>query len=313
MNRDSNLLSAAPDAWPTLKRHGKTFAWAAHLMPRRDADRLARLYAICRKLDDLVDLDGSADAKKRLLDLRAQPWVAGSADPIARELALMVAGMGVSPATMNQLLDGLISDLDRPVMADEASLIRYAYHVAGTVGLMVCDVLDVKAVTARNAAVNLGIAMQLTNIARDVREDALAGRKYLPATWWDATPADIAAPSPAMQRTGAVAVLRLLDLADSYYAGANCGFAYLPLTTRLGLAVAARVYRGIGAELRRRDGAFHQGRVYVPRWRKAVLTVAAVGALIMPSRPTGEPPLHPAILDLLPSPSRSHAAFDGHN
>ena len=311
MNAQGDLLSSVPDAWSTLKRHGKTFAWAAHLLPRRDADRLARLYAICRKLDDLADLDGSADAKGRLSGLRDQPWVAGSADPIARELARMVADTGLNPATMNQLLDGLLGDLNRPVIADEAALIRYAYLVAGTVGLMVCDVLDVTAVTARTAAVNLGIAMQLTNIARDVREDALAGRKYLPATWWNATPEDIANPSPDMQRTGAMAVLRLLNLADSYYASASCGFAFLPIPTRVGLAVAARVYRGIGAELHRRDGAFHQGRVYVPRWRKAVLTVAAAGALVIPARPAAEPKLHPAILELLPLRLQTNAVFDG--
>ena len=112
---------------------------------------------------------------------------------------------------------------------DEASLIRYAYLVAGTVGLMSCEVLDVKATTARNAAVNLGIAMQLTNIARDVHKVALAGRKYLPATGSNATPSEITDPSPDMQRTGAVAALRLLDLAESCYASASGAFAYLPI------------------------------------------------------------------------------------
>ena len=278
-------------------------------MPRRDADRLARLYAICRRLDDLADLDGGGDARGRLLALRAQPWSSGSADPLARELATMVADMGLNPAPMQQLLDGLISDLDHQIIGDEPNLIRYAYLVAGTVGLMVCDVLDVDAPVARKAAVNLGIAMQLTNIARDVHEDAVAGRRYLPATWWDAAPADIAAPSPDMQRNGAAAVLRLLDLADGYYASAQCGFAFLPLSSRIGLAVAARVYRGIGAELRRRHGAFHQGRVYVPRWRKTVLTVAAVGALAIPAKPAIDLHLHPEILDLLPPASK--AAING--
>ena len=308
MNGAGNLVTDLPDAWPLLKRHGKTFAWAAHLMPRRGADRLARLYAICRRLDDLADLDGGADARARLLGLRAQSWRFNSADPMARELATMIADMGVTTATMQQLLDGLISDLDHQIIADEPSLIRYAYLVAGTVGLMVCDVLDVVAPTARKAAVNLGIAMQLTNIARDVNEDAVAGRKYVPATWWDAAPADIAAPSPAMQRAGAIAVLRLLDLADGYYANAQCGFAFLPLSSRIGLAVAARVYRGIGAELRRRGGAFHQGRVYVPRWRKAVLTVAALRMLASPAKPAVDLPMHPVILDLLPA---SKAAING--
>lgn len=305
MNGADDLVTNLPDAWPMLKRHGKTFAWAAHLMPRRDADRLARLYAICRRLDDLADLDGGADAKQRLLALQAQPWGAASADPMARELATMVADMGLNPATMQQLLDGLIGDLDHQRIADEQGLIRYAYLVAGTVGLMVCDVLDVSAPVARKAAVNLGIAMQLTNIARDVHEDAVAGRRYVPATWWDAAPEDIVDPSPDMQRNGAAAVLRLLSLADGYYASAQCGFAFLPLSSRIGLAVAARVYRGIGAELRRRGGAFHQGRVYVPRLRKAVLTVVAIGTLTIPAKPAVDLYLHPETLDLLPPASKA--------
>ena len=309
MNGAGDPPATLPAAWPTLKKHGKTFAWAAHLMPRRDADRLAWLYAICRRLDDLADLDGSADARGRLLALRAQPWSSGSADPLARELAMMVVDMGLNPTTMQQLLDGLISDICHQAIADEPSLIRYAYLVAGTVGLMVCDVLDVDAPVARRAAVNLGIAMQLTNIARDEHEDAVAGRRYFPATWWDAAPTDIAAPSPDMQRNGAAAVLRLLDLADGYYASAQCGFAFLPLSSRTGLVVAARVYRGIGAELRRRGGTFQQGRVYVPRWRKAVLTVAAIGSLASPNKPIADLNLHPVILDLIPPASK--AAING--
>lgn len=309
MNGASDLATTLPAAWPTLKKHSKTFAWAAHIMPRREADRLARLYAICRRLDDLADLDGGADAKGQLLALRAVPWGSSSADPVTRELAAMVAHMGLNPAPMKQLLKGLITDLHHQIIADEPGLIRYAYLVAGTVGLMVCDVLDVHAPTARKAAINLGIAMQLTNIARDVHEDAVAGRRYLPATWWDATPEDIMNPSPDTKRTGAIAVLRLLDLADAYYEQASCGFAFLPLSSRIGLAVAARVYRGIGAELRRRGGAFHQGRVYVPRWRKAVLTITAVGTLASPFKPAVAVHLHPAILDLLPLASQ--AAING--
>jgi len=285
-----------------LKRHGKTFAWAAHLMPRRDADRLAQLYAVCRALDDLADRDGGDNATERLLALRVEPWMSDSADPVARTLAMMVAQFGLKPVTMKQLLDGLISDTGPQLIADEAGLIRYAYHVAGTVGLMVCDVLDVQASKARKAAINLGIAMQLTNIARDVHEDAISGRRYVPATWWDAVPEDIAHPSPETQHTGAIAVLRLLDLADSYYDSAYCGFAFLPMSSRIGLAVAARVYRGIGSELRRRYGAFHLGRVYVPRGRKAILTVAAIGRLATPAKPAVDLPLHPVILDLLPPP-----------
>ncbi len=311
MNAEPDQFPTGADAWSRLKRHGKTFAWAAHLTPRRDANRLARLYAMCRLLDDMADLNSDTRVDTRLLALRSQPWVSTSSDPLARELADMVAEIGLNPVTMRQLLDGLISDLDHQVIADEEGLIRYSYHVAGTVGLMVCDVLAVNAPTARNAAVNLGIAMQLTNIARDVNEDALSGRRYVPSTWLDASPADIADPSPELQRSGASAVLRLLDLADGYYARANCGFAFLPLSSRPGLVAAAHVYRGIGGELRRRNGAFHRGRVFVPPWRKAVLTANALVALAFKTTSPVAPDLPAAILDLTPPPHQVHAAPDG--
>ena len=123
MNGAGDLGTALPDAWPTLKRHGKTFAWAAHLMPRRDANRLARLYPICRTLDDLADIDGGAEARARLLALRSAPWRSSSADPVARELAATVAEMDLNPVPMQQLLDGLINDLDHQIIDDKPSLI----------------------------------------------------------------------------------------------------------------------------------------------------------------------------------------------
>jgi phytoene synthase len=287
-------------AWQTLRHHGKSFAWAARLMPARDAGLLARLYAVCRTIDDLADQDCGPEVRARLVALRSHPWHPLSDDPIARDLATLVTDASIKTATMHQLIDGVLGDLGTVAVRDEAGLIRYAYHVAGTVGLMVCDVLQVHAPPARLAAVNLGIAMQLTNIARDVMEDAHAGRRYLPATWLDASPDQIAAALPKTRAAAAAAVLRLLDLADRHYWAATAGYRFLPLSSRLGMVAAARIYQGIGTELRRRRGDYARGRVFVPGWRKMLLTFCAAGQLAVRARAACDLPSHGAIRDLLP-------------
>ncbi len=288
------------DAWALLKRHGKTFAWAAHLLPRGQAGHLARLYALCRMIDDLADEDGSAPAVARLHALRGGAWHGNSTDPIAMGFADLIAETGLSRTPVNQLIDGVLGDLTPALITDDAALIRYAYHVAGTVGLMVCDVLGVTHGTARASAIDLGIAMQLTNIARDVMQDATLGRRYLPATWISATPAELVTPTPDTRAAAAQAVIRLLDLADRYYDSAAFGFAYLPLSSRLGMAVAARVYRGIGTRLRARGGDYTLGRAYVPRWRKTLLTAHALAALLRKPMGTRDAQLHRAITNLIP-------------
>ncbi len=295
-----NTRMPGADAWQTLRRHGKTFCWAAHLMPRRDALRLARLYATCRAIDDLADLDGGTEAGARLTALLTETWAAESDDPLTASLAWLTEEAGVSPATMRRLIEGVIGDLRPALLQDEAELIRYAYRVAGTVGLMVCDVLGVTAPLARDAAVHLGIAMQLTNIARDVMEDARAGRRYLPASWWNAAPAAITAASAEDRASGSAAILRLLDLADRYYDSAASGYHYLPVSSRLAMVVAARVYRGIGTELRRRNGDYAMGRAYVSRARKVLLTAKALGLVIAGGEGGYCPGLSEPIRDLLP-------------
>jgi 15-cis-phytoene synthase len=298
--------NAAPtDAWALLKRHGKSFAWAARLLPRQQASHLARLYALCRMIDDLADEDGSDAAVARLIALRQQDWRLDSPEPMSAQFAALGMQTCLARTPVNQLIDGVLGDLNPVLIADQAGLIRYAYHVAGTVGLMVCDVLAVKNSDARASAIDLGIAMQLTNIARDVMQDAQSGRRYLPATWVDASPAELVAPTAQTQTATANAVLRLLDLADRYYANASFGFAYLPLSSRLGMAVAAHVYHGIGTELRRRGGDYTQGRAYVSGWRKVILTAQALAALLRQPSGAHAPDLHQAIIHLIPQDLRT--------
>jgi NADH-quinone oxidoreductase subunit B len=155
-----------------------------------------------------------------------------------------------SGGTYNAREFALRDTMGGPARFDEDELIRYAWRVAGTVGLMMCNVLDVHDPRAAPFAVDLGIAMQLTNIARDVGEDARMGRRYLPTSWIGAVePVAIAAPDLALQRSLEGATKRLLALADRYYASGEAGLGFLPLRARFGIFSAARMYRAIGGRI----------------------------------------------------------------
>ena len=239
------------DAGSVLRRHGRTFAMASHLLGARHAARAATLYAFCRHVDDLADEARDPEAARAALSAvldaldsgrGADRWTAAMRD-LQRE-----TGMPRAPA--RDLIAGVVSDLGAVRMTDETQLIRYAYRVAGTVGLMMCAVLDVDDPRAAPFAIDLGIAMQLTNIARDVGEDAGMDRRYLPASWvGELAPSAILSPDAAQQSSLRCATRRLLALADRYYESGESGLGFLPLRARLGILAAARMYRAIGGRI----------------------------------------------------------------
>ena len=234
-----------------LRSQGRTFHFASQLLGRRHAERATVLYGFCRHVDNLADdADDPASARASLNAVRLSLRTGNADDPWTAGLLRLRGSMGMSLAPALALLDGVESDLLQVRIPDEAALLRYAYRVAGTVGLMMCMVLDVRDPRARPFAIDLGIAMQLTNISRDIGEDARLGRRYLPASWiGDMEPSDIAFPDSALQARLKGATQRLLALADRYYASGEAGLAFLPLRARLGILAAARMYRAIGAEV----------------------------------------------------------------
>jgi len=178
------------------------------------------------------------------------------------------------------LLEGLISDLATVRMQNSEELLRYAYRVAGTVGLMMCGALDVSQPAARPYAIDLGIAMQLTNICRDVTEDARAGRCYLPANLiGKIEPAQLISPDAALQLRIRETIQHLLAVADRFYVSGEAGLSFLPLRARFGILVAARVYRAIGTRLRRGNFSTWKGRAFVSKPSKIGITVGAVFTL----------------------------------
>jgi 15-cis-phytoene synthase len=266
-----------------LTNKGRSFHWARRLLGPTHATRSTRLYGFCRRIDDLVDECPSAEAADAALTALSQALVTGrSDDPLVADAIALLNECRVDRAIPLELIAGVRSDLALVRIADESELLRYCYRVAGTVGLMMSAMLDVENESALPHAIDLGIAMQLTNICRDVRADALMNRQYLPMTLIGAlTPEQLAQPNPQEQSTARAAVEYLLDLAEHYYASGERGLAYLPPGARRGILVAARVYRAIGTQLRARNFDYWSNRAVVSTPQKLVITMGALsGALL---------------------------------
>lgn len=261
-----------------LRSHGRSFYFASHLLGRVFRQRAASLYAFCRYVDDVVDENPDPHLARNHIDNIKQSLYAGVAPQTAvQNLLNLRRDTDLPLAPVESLLDGVQSDLDMTQLRTEADLIQYAYKVAGTVGLMMCSVLDVHNAKAWPFALDLGIAMQLTNIARDVGEDAAKGRVYLPATWTGGlTPQDILAPTADQQVRLRASIQQTLDLAQTYYDSGLRGLGYLPLGARYGILVAATVYREIGVVLAQLGYRSWETRAMVSMPRKCLCTARAL-------------------------------------
>ena len=173
--------------------------------------------------------------------------------------------------------------LDQTVfeLKTERELLRYSHAVAGTVGVMMCKLLGCKEKDAYAFAVDLGIAMQLTNIARDVLEDANMGRRYIPEEWLSnsISVTEIAIAKSDIKKTIADAIKTLLTLSEKYYMSAFAGIKFLPLRSRLAIIIALRIYREIGIKLAKKQYNWWEGRTIITRGAKLLLTIRSIGDL----------------------------------
>lgn len=298
------LAPIAAESRAVLGRHGKSFRLAGRLLPEALLDDAAVLYAFCRLADDEVDeAQDPAEAAVAMRGLRRELRGEGPR-PLVAAFLEMARRRGLPRRAAEHLLDGVESDLGRVRVADEAELLRYAYRVAGTVGLMMCGVLGARETAARPHAVDLGIGMQLSNIARDVAADAAMGRVYLPAAWLREAGVDPeqllkteADPAAVVRVVG-----RVLDLAEAYYRSADGGLRWLPWRSRWTVLAAGRLYRAIGRKVRRRGVAALRDRTVVAWPEKAWQLLVATALLF-----------HPAVLGWTARPHdpRLHRALGG--
>jgi phytoene synthase len=286
------------DADRVLRENGKTFAWARRFLGRRHAERSTRLYAFCRYLDDVADETPDPEAAAAALDgIKADLERGASADPMVEAVLGILGGFGPGVEAAVALIDGVRSDLGVVRLQDERALIRYCYRVAGTVGVMMCFALDRPHAAALPHAVDLGIGMQLTNIARDIHEDAGMGRRYVPASFaGDLGPEEILSPTDTQRRELARARRTLLSMADRYYRSGERGLCFLPVRARGAMLVAAETYRAIGKQALALGECLDE-RAFVPASAKLITsTIALLARAPRPSfwcRPAGhDPELH---------------------
>lgn len=269
-----------------LSRHARSFRWAAQFLPAGDREAAAVVYAFCRLVDDLADeatCDDHAAEELERLDLE----VRGKAPsrPLVEAFVEVADQRHIDLESAHQLIEGVLSDLGHVVVENDVELMRYCYRVAGTVGLMMCGVLGVTDPLGRPHAIDLGVAMQLTNICRDVLEDAGIGRVYLPATRLRERGTSPRAILDGTADHAAIAdvVRDLLCLADAYYISADKGMHFIPARSRFAILTASRLYRDIGIRLLKRHGGdpLH-GRTIVPWTRKTILVVEALSDFFRP-------------------------------
>ena len=273
-----------------LLRHGsRTFFLSSFLLPGEVRRSASVLYAFCRTADDAVDLvaDSSAEVP-RLRERLAAVYDGRPADhPVDRALHRVVGRYHVPRELFDLLLDGLEWDADRRQYETLADLRAYAVRVAGAVGAMMSVLMGVRSESALGRAFDLGVAMQLTNIARDVGEDARAGKLYLPRAWMREAGIDPDAwlARPVHGAALASVVSRLLDEADRLYHRAGRGIAELPFGCRPGINAARLVYREIGVEVARRGFDALSGRAMVSGPRKLRMLVGAMARGLLPREP----------------------------
>jgi 15-cis-phytoene synthase len=267
---------AASDA--VLREKGRSFHWARRLLGASHAERATRLYGLCRYIDDLADEGESAElAEAQLMRVAADIRSGVSLDPVLADGLELMRECAIEPAVLLALVAGVSTDLHTVRLPDLDALLQYGFRVAGTVGLMMCRVLDTHDARAMAHAVDLGIAMQITNICRDVAADALVGRRYLPASMvGELDPQLLVRPDAALQPVVKACIKTLLARAELHYQSAEIGLPYLPLGARTGILAAARVYRAIGLELLGRDCDYWTERVVVTQRRKLGVTAELV-------------------------------------
>lgn len=276
-----NAASMEAQANEVLATRGRSFYWARHLLSARHAARATRLYRFCRHIDDLADETAcKVQAYEALDSLRADILSQHSSNPVILDALALMQECAIDPVIVLELVCGVRSDLEQVAIADEPELLRYCYRVAGTVGIMMCHALDVDNPAAFHHAIDLGIGMQLTNICRDVAEDASLGRRYLPATLvGDCAPATLLRPDAPLRGVVTHAVGSLLNTAEKYYRSGEDGLRYLPSGARAGILVAARLYRAIGRRQQRRNCDYWTRRVIVRSPAKLALTLQALAEL----------------------------------
>ena len=244
-----------------LSIYAKSFNWSGYFLPKKIYYKCSVLYDFCRTIDNIADQNLDLDIKKNELEKFKKKFEKkDKSDDVIKNMWDLMDEKDISKKIVDDLFDGVNSDIKNEVkIKTDKELLIYSYRVAGTVGLMMAKIFGIKNRESLKRAIDLGIAMQLTNIARDVFEDKKKNRTYL-ITKSNDTFLDIK---------------NTILKADTFYNSSFEGIKDIPLTCRFSIIVARRVYRHIGKKiLKKKDIINYQnaGKIYVSNFGKIIQT-----------------------------------------
>ena len=253
-----------------LSIYAKSFNWSGFFLPKKIYYKCSVLYDFCRTLDNIADQNKDLEIKKKELEeFRKKFEQKNKDDGVIKNMWDLMNEKNISKKIVEDLFDGINSDLKKEVRIEtEKELLIYSYRVAGTVGLMMAKIFGVKKKESLQRAIDLGIAMQLTNIARDVVEDEKKNRFYLIKSSNDVFKS----------------IQNIILKADSFYDSSFEGIRDIPLNSRFSIIVARRVYRQIGKKiLDKKDIQNYRrsGKIYVSNFGKVIQTLFSLKDLII--------------------------------
>ena len=248
-----------------LSVYAKSFSWAGYFLPKKTFDRCSALYDFCRVADNIADDDGEIENKKKKFDQFINDFNQKKFDdPIIKNMWGLIEESKISLKIVQDLLIGIKSDIkDKVKLHSKKDLLIYSYKVAGTVGLMMAKILKVNKKASLKSAIDLGIAMQLTNISRDVIEDSKNNRFYINKNFEE--------------------ISSTLNLADTFYENSFYSIKDIPISFRFSILVARRVYKKIGHKILSKknfENYQNSGKIYVSNTEKVLETFLSIFDLI---------------------------------
>ena len=248
-----------------LSTYAKSFSWAGFFLPKKIYFKCSNLYDFCRTIDNIADDEGEIEIKRNnFSDFKNKFNNQDFREPIIKNMWSLIEEHGISRKIVNDLFDGIESDLKNKVQINsKKELFIYSYRVAGTVGLMMAKILNVKDKNSLKSAIDLGIAMQLTNISRDIIEDSKNNRFYISYNF--------------------ESIKETLKTADLFYESCFPSIKSIPIGFRFSILVARRVYRKIGHKILSKktiENYNNSGKIYVTNIGKIIQTFLSLYDLI---------------------------------
>ena len=248
-----------------LAIYAKSFNWAGFFLPKKTYEKCSALYDFCREADNIADDENKIDVKKDNFIKFRNSFVNKNYDnPVIKNMWDLINEFTISTKIVDDLFEGINSDIKESVkLKSKKELLIYSYRVAGTVGLMMAKILNVQKEHSLKSAIDLGIAMQLTNISRDVIEDKKNNRFYINENFEE--------------------IKSTVKLSEKFYENSFYSIKEIPLSFRFSILVARRVYRKIGYKILNKQNIENykkSGKIYVSNIEKIIETFLSIFDLI---------------------------------